>query len=101
MKAGELIFWFFHPHLFIRKHIIDYRKKRAIKKAIKRSLQIPNKNICVVQVGRHFEVGTREEMHRFNKNGRKNLSRISDTSSLDFNCKHSIIFAARNGVEQI
>jgi len=99
MKVGKIIFWFFHPHLLIRKYAVAYRKNKAIKKSLKCSTQTPNKNIFVFQIGRHFEVGTREELHRHNKNGRKNLRMLSETSSLDFNCKHSIVYTARNGAQ--
>ena len=100
MNIGAVIFWLFHPNLLIRKQTIAWRKNKAIKKALRLSNQ-SSKNIYVVQVGWHFEVGTREELHRFNKNGRKNLCRITKASLLDFNCKHSIIFTANNGKQQM
>ena len=101
MTIGKLFFYILHPHLFILKEIVKYRRNKAIKKAIKLSTQIPNKNIFVFQIGSHFKVGTREELHRYNKNGRKNLHGLTKTSSLDFNCKYSIIYTARNGIKQM
>jgi hypothetical protein len=99
MNAIKTIFFLFNPHLSIRKLIIDYRKNKAIKKALALSAKT-NANIYVVQIGRYFKVGTREELRRFNKNGRKNIRRLTKTYTLDFNCKYSIIFTAKNGTQQ-
>jgi hypothetical protein len=94
MKIIKTIFYLFNPHLLVRRFIFVYRKNKAIKKAILLS-KSTDKNIHIIQVGNHFDVGTRHTLHKFNKNGRKNLRKI--TSKYEFDCKQSIIFTAKNG----
>ncbi|MDR0733805.1 MAG: hypothetical protein LBF08_07085 [Dysgonamonadaceae bacterium] len=71
------------------------RKNDAIKKAEILSKQY-GKNVHVFQIGRRFQIGTREELRRLNKVGRKNLIRLSKSHLLDFDYRNSLVYIARH-----
>lgn len=77
----------------IKRSIFDYRKKKAMKKANERHTEEKRK-IFVMQIEKRFVVGTREELHRYNKAGRKAVRNLSGTHLLDFNYKTAIIYEA-------
>jgi len=75
----------------IRRKIFDRRKKKAIENAKKRHLT-ESRKIFVVQIEKRFVVGTREELRRYNKVGRKVVKNLSGTRLLDFHYKNAIIY---------
>ena len=78
----------------LTKWIFDRRKKKAIQKANKRHKE-EKKKIFVIQIGKKFHVGTREELRRENKTGRKAVKYLSKTHWLDYNYKNAIIYEAK------
>jgi len=77
----------------ITRYVFNRRKKKAIKKADKRHTEEKRK-IFVMQIEKKFVVGTREELRRYNKVGRKVVKNLGSTHLLDFHYKNAIIYEA-------
>ena len=71
--------------------VFNSRKKNAIKQANERNA-IEKRKIFVMQIEKKFIVGTREELRRYNKVGRKVVKRLSGTHLLDFKYKNAIVY---------
>ena len=75
----------------IVRAIFNRRKKIAIKNANERHA-LEKRKIFVIQIEKKFIVGTREELHRYNKVGKKVVKKLGDTHLLDFHFKNAIIY---------
>jgi hypothetical protein len=82
------------PLILVRHRILTIRKYRAVQRAEKRSRQY-GRDVHVVQIGRRFTIGTREELRRMNRTGRKNLRRLYLSRLFDFDYRNSIVYTAK------
>jgi hypothetical protein len=98
MDYKKSTIFLFLPFFLIRNIVFDCRKNNAIKKAKNRSLQL-GKTVYVFQIKRRFVVGTRNELRRINKVGRKYL-RHTGSHLLDFDYRNSIVYIAGNMVSK-
>jgi hypothetical protein len=89
-----LFFQVFFVYKAIRKAAFENRKKRAIKRANKMAFE-QGKHIHVIQIERRFIVGSREELKRYNKKGRKAVKTLSGSHLMDFDYKNAIVYTAK------
>jgi hypothetical protein len=82
------------PAVLIRHKILTIRKNRAVKRAEMRSGQC-HRDVHVFQIGRRFEIGTREELRRMNRVGGKHLRRVTKSRLFDFDYRNSIVYTAK------
>lgn len=90
---GKKVNYWLLPYYIILNWIFDYRKRKAIRDAEKRSQETGRKTF-VVQFNRQFYSGTREELRRYNKAGRKLVKRVSGSHLLDFDYRTAIVYTA-------
>jgi hypothetical protein len=106
MRQNNIIMWKYiklliiAPFVLIRHKRLIHRRNKAIERANKLSKKY-QKNVFVFQIRRRFKVGTREELRRINKTGRKNLKHVHQSHIVDFDYRNSLIYTARheNGKE--
>jgi hypothetical protein len=89
-----LFFQLFFIYETTRKAVFNRRKKRAIKKADKMALKL-GRRIHVVQIERRFIVGTRDELKRYNRKGRKIVKKLSGSRLLDFDYRNAIVYTTK------
>jgi hypothetical protein len=88
------------PFFLIRNLVFDWRKSSAVRKAERLSVRL-GKNVYVFQTGRRFTVGTREELRRINRAGRKNLKRATGSRLFDFDYRNSLVYTASHETKAI
>jgi hypothetical protein len=94
MQYKKSIIILFLPYFLILNAIFDYRRKKAIGKAIERSKR-ENRNIHVIQVNKQFVCGTREELRRYNKSGLKIIQRATKSRLFGFDYRNSLVYTAK------
>jgi hypothetical protein len=75
----------------ITRSVFNRRKKNAIKEANERN-KAEKRKIFVMQIEKKFIVGTRAELRRYNKTGRKVVKNLSGTHLLDFDYRNAVIY---------
>ena len=84
-----LFCWIVYPYKWIDKAIFDHRKAKAIAKANK-----SGRKEYVIQIGKHFISGTKEDMDRIKKNSCKNLGLKRIHYNL-FDWKSAVIYTTK------
>jgi hypothetical protein len=93
-RYSGIIVLLFLPYFLLANALFDSRKKKAIKIAQNRS-KTEHRKVFVIQHGRRFCTGTREELRRMDKRCYKALRKAYGKGVFDYDYRNSIVHTAQ------